>query len=185
MSLRKAKMVMPNEDPKCRCESAREPVFGSPDPLDVAGPLHRIAEVRRQQGVSLRAARQSLGITSEHVHRQEDEHYDLLLSELYRWQQVLDVPVTELLVEPRGQLSGPISKRASMIKVMKTAATILEGAHAPEIQTLAKRLIEQLLEIMPELEGVSAWPSVGQRRTLDDMGRIGQHPISLAPLDDY
>ncbi len=179
-------MVMPNEKPKCRCEGAGiQPVFGSPNPLDVPGPLHRIAEVRRQQGVSLRAARQSLGVTSEIVHQQEQENYDLLLSELYRWQQVLEVPVSELLVEPRGQLSQPISKRASMIKVMKTAATILEVAQRPESQTLARRLIEQLLEIMPELEGVSAWPSVGQRRTLDEMGRIAQQPLSLAPADDY
>src|SRR5580698_7929107 len=112
-------MVMPNERPKCRCEGAeRQPVFGSPNPLDVPGPLHRIAEVRRQQSVSLRAARQSLGVSSETVHQQEQENFDLLLSELYRWQQVLDVPVSELLVEPRGQLSQPISKRASMIKVM-------------------------------------------------------------------
>ena len=72
-----------------------------------------------------------------------------------------------------------------MIKVMKTAATILEVAQRPESQTLARRLIEQLLEIMPELEGVSAWPSVGQRRTLDEMGRIAQQPLSLAPADDY
>jgi hypothetical protein len=179
-------MVMPNEKPECHCESGgKEPVFGSPTPADAPAPLHRIAEVRRQQGVSLRAARQSLGITSEHVHRQEQEGYDLLLSELYNWQRVLDVPVSELLVEPTRQLSQPISKRAMMVKVMKTAATILEAAQHAETKTLAQRLVEQLLEIMPELEGVSAWPSVGQRRSLDEVGRIAQHPLSLAPLDDY
>ncbi len=32
-------------------------------------------------------------------------------------------------------------------------------------------LVEQLLEIMPELREVSAWHSVGQRRTLDEFGR--------------
>ncbi|HVU88856.1 MAG TPA: hypothetical protein VHD36_16150 [Pirellulales bacterium] len=179
-------MSMPNKKPECRCESrAQEPVFGSPTPADAPAPLHRIAEVRRQQGISLRAARQSLGLTSEHVQRQEQEDYDLLLSELYKWQRALDVPVMELLVEPSRQLSQPISKRASMIKVMKTAATILEAAQHPETKALAERLKEQLLEIMPELEGVSAWPSVGQRRSLDEMGRIAQHPLSFAPFDDY
>jgi transcriptional regulator with XRE-family HTH domain len=179
-------MVMPNEKSEYQNESrGKEPVFGSPTPADATAPLHRIAEVRRQQGVSLRAARQSLGLTSEHVQRQEQENYDLLLSELYKWQDVLDVPVTELLVEPNRQLSQPISKRAMMIKVMKTAATILEAAQHPETKALAQRLVEQLLEIMPELEGVSAWPSVGQRRSLDEMGRIAQHPLSLAPLEDY
>lgn len=179
-------MVMPNEKSDYHGEAPRkEPVFGSPTPRDTPAPLHRIAEVRRQQGVSLRAARQSLGLTSEHVQRQEQEDYDLLLSELYKWQDVLDVPVTELLVEPNRQLSQPISKRAMMIKVMKTAATILESAQHPETKALAQRLVEQLLEIMPELEGVSAWPSVGQRRSLDEMGRIAQQPLSLAPMEDY
>jgi transcriptional regulator with XRE-family HTH domain len=179
-------MVMPNEKSDYHGESPhKEPVFGSPTPADTPAPLHRIAEVRRQQGVSLRAARQSLGLTSEHVQRQEQEDCDLLLSELYKWQQVLDVPVTELLVEPNRQLSQPISKRAMMIKVMKTAATILEAAQHHETKALAQRLVEQLLEIMPELEGVSAWPSVGQRRSLDEVGRIAQHPLSLAPMEDY
>ena len=58
-----------------------------------------------------------------------------------------------------------------MIKVMKTAATILEGAQASETKMLAERLVAQLLEVMPELEGVSAWPAVGQRRSLDEVGR--------------
>jgi hypothetical protein len=39
-------------------------------------------------------------------------------------------------------------------------------------------LIEQILEIMPELEDVTPWHSVGQRRTLDDIGRTGRHILS-------
>jgi transcriptional regulator with XRE-family HTH domain len=179
-------MLMPNEEHNCRCEpGVRRRTFRIPDPLAVPTPLHRIAEVRRQQGISLRAVRQSLGLGSDQVHEQEKENYDLLLSELYRWQQALDVPTAELLVEPAGQLSQPVLARASMIKVMKTAATILESSHDPGILTLAHRLIDQLIDVMPELAGVSAWPAVGQRRTLEEMGRIAQHPISIAPLDDY
>ena len=31
-------------------------------------------------------------------------------------------------------------------------------------------LRDQLVELMPELEGVSGWPSVGQRRTMEELG---------------
>ena len=42
---------------------------------------------------------------------------------------------------------------------------------------MAENLVAQLLEIMPELKEVSPWHSVGQRRSLDEMGRIAEQPI--------
>jgi hypothetical protein len=42
---------------------------------------------------------------------------------------------------------------------------------------LASMLISQLVEVMPELQEVSAWHSVGQRRTQDEMGRIVERTI--------
>jgi hypothetical protein len=39
-------------------------------------------------------------------------------------------------------------------------------------------LIEQILEIMPELSDVTPWHTVGQRRTLDDVGRTGRMVVS-------
>ena len=38
-------------------------------------------------------------------------------------------------------------------------------------------LVEQILEIMPELEDVTPWHTVGQRRTLDDVGRTARHIV--------
>jgi hypothetical protein len=58
-----------------------------------------------------------------------------------------------------------------MVKLMKTAATLVEKATQPNLQALAKRLVEQLLEVMPELKGVNPWPSVGVRRTKLELGR--------------
>jgi hypothetical protein len=55
---------------------------------------------------------------------------------------------------------------------MKTAAAILEQASSPQLQLLAERLVDQLVELMPELQGVGPWHSVGQRRSLDEYGRI-------------
>ena len=178
-------MLMPNQDRRSVCRNLDgHKVFAGAERMVVTGPLHRIAEVRRLQGVSLRAARQAIGVSSEDIRLQENENYDLLLSELYRWQRLLDVPVAELLAEPCTQLSQPISKRAALVKVMKTANSILESAHQPGVQTLAQRLIDQLLEVMPELDGVSAWPAVGQRRTMEEYGRIMERPYSLAPPED-
>ena len=42
---------------------------------------------------------------------------------------------------------------------------------------MAENLVEQLLELMPELKEVSPWHSVGQRRSLDEMGRIAEMQI--------
>ena len=41
---------------------------------------------------------------------------DLLVSELYRWQAALDVPLQELLNEPSDALSPDIQMRSSIIK---------------------------------------------------------------------
>ena len=85
---------------------------------------HRIADVRRQQGVTLRNVARRLGVPLPVVRRQEQSDCDMRLSELLRWQEVLEVPVAELLVEGDGQLSGPVLARSRMVKLMKTAAAI-------------------------------------------------------------
>jgi hypothetical protein len=178
-------MLIPKQDPDCSCRrSSSRPARRPEDVRAVTGPLHRIAEVRRLQGVSLRAARQTLLLTSDEVRQQEHETHDLLLSQLYRWQQLLDVPVSELLVESHLELSQPILTRASLVKAMKTVATILDVARQPDVRRLAERLIDQLLEVMPELAGVSGWPAVGQRRTMDELGRIAQHPLTVVAPED-
>jgi hypothetical protein len=38
-------------------------------------------------------------------------------------------------------------------------------------------LVEQILEIMPELRDVTPWNTVGQRRTLDDVGRTARYSM--------
>ena len=53
-----------------------------------------------------------------------------------------------------------------MVRLMKTAAALLEDAPNIHTKRMAENLIEQLLEIMPELKEVGPWHSVGQRRTL-------------------
>ncbi len=141
-------------------------------------PLHRLAEVRRQQGLSQRNMARRLGVELSTVCQQEDEMADLPLSVLYLWQRVLDIPVAELLVDSDDPLSPPVLERARMVKLMKTAVAIMEKAQTNSLRRMVTMLVEQLLEIMPELRDVSAWHTVGQRRTLDDYGRIVERQMS-------
>ena len=139
--------------------------------------LHRIQEVRRLQGMSLRTAARQLQTDVRSIRAQEQATTDLKLSDLYRWQQALEVPIGELLVEDDDPLSRPVRERAAMLKVMKTARAIVELAHPGPAKRMAENLVEQLVELMPELAEVSPWHSVGQRRSLDEMGRIAEQPI--------
>lgn len=158
--------------------------FHSPTPAPIVPPtvgtrrsLHRICDVRQEQGVSIRSAARRLGISMQEVREQENPTHDLSLSQLVRWQEVLEVPLADLLVDSSGPLSEPVNQRARMLRVMKTAKALEETATEGPIQRLTAMLITQLVEVMPELKEVSAWHSVGQRRTQDEMGRIIERTI--------
>jgi transcriptional regulator with XRE-family HTH domain len=133
-------------------------------------PLHRIAEARLSQNFSLANAARHLGIDVATARRHEDPQSDLLLSELHRWAEIMEIPVAELLAEPEADFSPQIKDRAKMVRLMKTTRTILECAKEKRIRLLAETLVEQLVEMMPELAEVTAWPSIGQSREFKDYG---------------
>jgi transcriptional regulator with XRE-family HTH domain len=140
-------------------------------------PLHRISKVRQQQGVSLRSVARKLGRSIHEIQQEEDRCHDMKISDLLQWQQLLEVPLVDLLEDSDAPLSDPISKRANLLRVMKTAKAIDESAQGVIVKRLTAMLIHQLIELMPELADVSPWHSVGQRRTQADVGRIAEHPI--------
>jgi transcriptional regulator with XRE-family HTH domain len=140
--------------------------------------LHRLGSVRRREGVSLRTMARRLNTSVGEVKRQEDEQADLLLSTLYQWQEVLEVPVSELVVESHEPLSSPVESRAKLLRIMKTAVTILERTRETTIRRMAQTLVEQLTELMPELEGVSPWPAVGKSRLPSDYGQAVHRRMS-------
>ncbi len=139
--------------------------------------LHRIADARRHQGISVRSAARRMGTSMDQVRRQEDPHCDLALSDLYRWQEALEVPVVDLLVDSHAPLSEPVMTRARLLRIMKTVKAIQESASVVSIQRFATMLEQQLVELMPELSNVSAWHSVGQRRSPGEMGRTAERII--------
>ncbi len=79
--------------------------------------------------------------------------------------------------EPQDALSTRVMTRARMLRIMKTARALREQAGSEGESRLARLLIQQLIELMPELKEVAAWPTVGHRRPADEMGRIAEHPI--------
>jgi transcriptional regulator with XRE-family HTH domain len=139
--------------------------------------LQSLGSARRRQEMSIRRIAQRLGRTVAEVRQQEDVCADLLVSELYRWQAALDVPIQELLIEPSDALSPQIQMRAQLLKVMKTVKSLSREVKSDEMRRSVQLLSEQLLEIMPELKDVAAWPAVGHRRRADEVGRIGENLI--------
>ena len=142
-------------------------------------PLHRLATVRRLQGVSRRTLARRLNTDVGTVKSQEQENADIPLSTLYEWQEVLEVPVAELLVEADEPLSMPVMKRAQLVRLMKTAGAILQRSQQVPIRRMAEMLVDQLVEMMPELADVTPWHAVGKRRTQDEVGQAAQRCISI------
>ncbi|NLE38650.1 MAG: hypothetical protein GX621_11550 [Pirellulaceae bacterium] len=146
--------------------------------------LHQIGKVRRREGLSRRTVARRLGADVRRIQFEEEQTADMPLSRLYQWQAVLGVPIAELLVEGDASLSPPVLQRARIVRLMKTAALIREQASSAPIQRMVQMLIEQILEIMPEVKDVSAWNAVGQRRTLDELGEAANRRISIEELED-
>lgn len=140
--------------------------------------MHRIADVRQRQGVTLRNVARRLGIELAVVRRQEEPDCDLRISDVMLWQEVLEVPIAELLVEADGQLSGPVLERSRMVKLMKTAAALRERTAGTAAARMTEMLVEQILELMPELADVGPWHTALARRPLDDVGRTARCTVS-------
>ncbi len=146
--------------------------------------LHRLAEIRRRQGMTRRTVARRLKTDVSTVRAQERPDSDLTLSTLYAWQEVLGVPVAELLVDTDEPLSTPVMKRAQLVRIMKTAVAIYEQSQQPAIRRMAQMMVEQLCEIMPELNGIGPWHSVGRRRTQDELGQAALRCVSLDAIQE-
>jgi transcriptional regulator with XRE-family HTH domain len=155
------------------------PTFTTGSPSKV---YHRIAEVRRQQGLSLRTISRRTGLEAKELRRQEVASEDLRISELQRWQQAMEVPLGELLSESGDPLSPTVRDRAQLVKIMKTVVALSEVVPNTRAERMVEMLREQLLGLMPELAEIVGWPSFGSRRPVEHMGKISELPISVRSL---
>jgi len=164
-------------------KSVRTPINGGSSAVERAESgqrYHRVAEVRQQQGISLRTVSRRTSVDLKELRRQEASDVDLLLSQLLAWQKALEVPLVDLLEDEAQTLSRPVNERAKLIRIMKTAVSLLEGAEGNvRLERLAGMLRDQLIDLMPELVEIGGWPQCGTRRGPDVMGRIFHEPISV------
>jgi transcriptional regulator with XRE-family HTH domain len=149
-----------------------------------AQPLHHLGEVRRRERITRRRLAQRLGISIREVEEQEKPSSDMRLSDLYRWQKALGVPIAELLNEPDGLLSPPVKLRSRLLRAMKTVRLIQERARQVSTQRLVEMLVDQLVEVMPELKDTTAWPATGPRRSRNDLGQAFFRRPSLQALNE-
>jgi transcriptional regulator with XRE-family HTH domain len=144
--------------------------------------LHRLAAARRARKLSLREAARQLDLNVEDVKRQEEATQDLSLSEFYRWQQLLNLPVEELLVETESPLPRPTVRREILTKMIQTVLTILRQTKQPAIRRMAHTLVDQMVDLHPELRAMADAQSAGRQHLLDDQGRAVKGPL---PVDFF
>ncbi len=132
--------------------------------------LHRLGMVRTRERISRKAVALRLGVSTSEVKSLEAETSDMPLSTLYKWQEALGVPAAELLAEPSDSLSPPVWNRAELVCLMKTSLAILDRTQEAPVKHLAQTMINQLIEVMPELPN-----SVPFRCISDRYFNIGRH----------
>ena len=113
--------------------------------------LHRLTEVRRARGVPRRVLAERLGITVQEL-RSKEASADLSLGTLCQWASVLNVPITELVVERDEGLAPTRLGQLQATRLMKVAAKLRDRAKRRSVQRLAQTFVEQLTEILPALE---------------------------------
>ena len=134
-----------------------------------ARPLHFIASTLRKQNATLAGCARRLGLSPSEAAAQIRPDADLTLSQLYAWRAVLDVPTSELL--PLDDVvPDPIRNRALLLRTMKTARQLEDLSRGTRLEPAVASLVDQLIELMPELAEVPAWPSIGQSRVPREPG---------------
>ncbi len=144
--------------------------------------FHRLAEVRNEQGLSLRTVCRRLGDSMNQVRQQECETYDLRISQLYAWQAALEVPLWECIFAPVDGLEANVGSRAAMLVSAKLLKSILEPDNVfGEAKVLLELLVGQISECFPDFSGymaeIGAMHTVGQRRSTDELGAIAYRAV--------
>ena len=144
--------------------------------------LHRLSAVRKLRNVSLDDAARQLELTPQETKHQEQPTTDLTLSALYRWQELLKVPVGKLLVEGEGPLGLSSAKPDTLAEILRGALLILQHTKQPGIRRMAHTLVDQLVELSPGLREIADAHTAGQAHRFDEQGRAMKGAL---PLDFF
>ncbi len=85
------------------------------------------------------------------------------------------------MVDAEDGLDEKIRLRSSMLRLTRTAKTILREARSATMRNLAHTMLNQIYEVMPEAASMGPWNEVGQRRGPQDVPRIVEQTIATGP----
>ena len=64
-----------------------------------------------------------------------------------------------------------------LVRLMKTTLALSGRANEDGVRLMAQTLVDQLVEIMPELRDVLAWHTVGTRRGSHELGSAAERTL--------
>jgi hypothetical protein len=139
-------------------------------------PLHRIRDVRRREEMSVRTLARKLDRTVAIVKKMEHPDTDMRISCLRTVADAIGVPSSELLCDTDHNESQRL--RGLLVRVTK-AIHSLRSFQGRRGQRLCESILALIDEELPTAE-INELHAVGQRRSLDDIGRAGT-PIVIPP----
>ncbi|GEM_PF-4915771 len=113
--------------------------------------LHRLATARHRQGITLEQLAQQMNAPVDKIAQEEDEARDLRLSALYRWGEILGLPITELVVEREDPLEQHREQVAKLQMIWRMAQSLTRQPILPPERRLIGSLIRQLDDLLTDL----------------------------------
>jgi transcriptional regulator with XRE-family HTH domain len=152
--------------------NGNHPHDGQDQPQDIVKPaaatpkvaLHRLAEVRKKNGVTWFELARRMGVTAEHVRHQEEAE-DVSIGTLKLWSAALNVPITDLIVEPDEWLNAAHLEKPEAERLLRLAYKLRDRSRRRAIQRLAQTFVDQLTEMYPEMDPASN----GQKRRVGEI----------------
>lgn len=164
--------VSENEEDKKKRVSiiSKKPDPGSPPPQKQ---WNRIAQLRKEERLTLETCAKRMGISLDEARQQEDPCADLTMSQIEAWSNVLNVNYQ--LIFQTEQPIDPIADRAFLLRLTKSIAQLLEQVSQEpfsikKIRFIAQSLDGQRREYLPEYDDITPWPEYGKSHEDKDNG---------------